>query len=277
MPRFAANLSMLFTEVAFLDRFAAAARAGFDAVEFLFPYEFEADRIAARLHANGLTQALFNLPPGRFAAGERGIAALPGREQDFAASVQQALPYARATGCKRLHALSGIAAPGADLARMRATLVGNLRHAARALAAEGITLLIEPINTRDMPGYFLNLPQQAIGIIDDVGEPNLALQLDLYHCQIMQGDLARTIDQHIGRVGHVQIAGVPDRHEPDSGELNIGFLMRRLDALGYGGFVGCEYRPRARTEDGLGWLDALAGPARRAAAASSGPDTPAAV
>lgn len=264
MPRYAANLSMLFNEVPFLDRFAAAARAGFDAVEFLFPYDYEPDDIAARLSSNGLTQALFNLPPGRWADGERGLAALPGREDEFAASVQLALPYARATGCKRLHAMSGITPPNADPARMRETLVNNLRLAARAVATDGVTLLIEPINSRDMPGYFLNLPQQAIDIIEEVGESNLALQLDLYHCQIMQGDLAKTMAKHIGRVGHVQIAGVPDRHEPDSGEVNYNFLMRRLDELGYSGFVGCEYRPRGRTEDGLGWLAAM--PPRPAAA-----------
>ena len=257
MPRFAANLSMMFNELAFLDRFGAAARAGFDAVEFLFPYEYEPDQIAACLAAHGLTQVLFNLPPGRFADGERGMAALPGREAEFVASLQPALRHARATGCKRLHVMSGIAAPGADRSAMQAALVANLRHAARAVASDGITLLIEPINTRDIPGYFLNYPQQAVDILDEVGEPNVAMQFDLYHCQVMQGDLAKTMDKHIGRIGHVQIAGVPDRHEPDSGEVNYPFLMRRLDALGYTGFVGCEYRPLGRTEDGLDWLRAL--------------------
>jgi hydroxypyruvate isomerase len=254
MPRFAANLSMMYTEVPFLDRFAAAARDGFEAVEYLFPYDFDTQEIAQRLADNGLTQALFNLPPGDWAAGERGMACIPGREAEFAASVEHALPYALATGCKRLHAMAGLRPAGVDDAAMRQTYVGNLKAAARRLAAHGITLLIEPINTRDMPGFYLNWQQQAHDLLAEVAEPNLKVQMDLYHCQIMEGDLSMRLKKHVAGVGHVQIAGVPDRHEPDGGEVNYPHLFDQLDALGYDGFVGCEYRPKAGTSAGLGWL-----------------------
>lgn len=254
MPRFAANLSMMYTEVPFLERFAAAAADGFEAVEYLFPYEHTPADIAQRLQAHGLTQALFNLPPGDWAAGERGIACLPGREAEFAASVQRALPYAQAIGCRQLHAMAGLVPNGADAAALRATYVANMRAAAAQLAPLGITLLIEPINTRDMPGYFLNWQQQAHDVVTEVGAPNLKVQMDFYHCQIMEGDLTRRLEKHFAGVGHIQIAGVPDRHEPDSGEVNFPHLFNRLDALGYTGFIGCEYRPRAGTSAGLGWL-----------------------
>ncbi|WP_024302011.1 2-oxo-tetronate isomerase [Pseudogulbenkiania sp. MAI-1] len=254
MPQFAANLTMMYPEHAFLDRFAAAAQDGFRAVEYLFPYDYPAAGIASRLDAHGLTQALFNLPPGDWAAGERGIAALPGREAEFAASVELALAYADATGCSRLHAMAGLVPQGADLAAMRATFVANLRLAARRCAAQGITLLIEPINNRDMPGYFLNYQQQAHDIVAEAGEPNLKVQMDWYHCQIMEGDIAMRLRRHFAGVGHVQIAGVPERHEPDSGELNYPYLFALLDELGYDGYVGCEYRPRAGTSAGLGWF-----------------------
>ncbi len=258
MPRFAANLSLMYGEHAFLDRFAAAAADGFDAVEFLFPYEHAPADIAAALRRHGLTQALFNLPPGDMDAGERGLAALPGREAQFAASLEQALPHAQATGCRRLHAMAGVAAPGADRAAMHATYVANLRRAAARVAPLGITLLIEPINTRDMPGYFLTRQAEAHAVVAEVGAPNLAVQMDLYHCQITEGDLAAKLRLFVGgagsRVGHVQIAGVPGRHEPDDGEVHYPFLFDLLDELGYEGFVGCEYRPRAGTSAGLGWL-----------------------
>jgi len=258
MPHFAANLSLMYGEHAFLDRFAAAAADGFDAVEFLFPYEHAPEDIAAALRRHGLTQALFNLPPGDMAAGERGLAALPGREEEFAASLERALPYAQATGCRRLHVMAGIAAAGADRAAMRAAYVANLRRAAARVAPLGLTLLIEPINTRDMPGYFLNLQAEAHAVVAEVGATNLAVQMDLYHCQIMEGDLAAKLRAYVGgagsRVGHLQIAGVPDRHEPDGGEVHYPFLFDLLDTLGYGGFVGCEYRPRNGTSAGLGWL-----------------------
>ncbi|HJU49427.1 MAG TPA: 2-oxo-tetronate isomerase, partial [Pseudogulbenkiania sp.] len=254
MPKFAANLTMMYTEHDFLDRFAAAAQDGFRAVEYLFPYDNEPSAIAQRLREFDLTQALFNLPPGDWVAGERGIAALPGREAEFAASVERALEYAHATGCRRLHAMAGLVPQGADLAAMRSTFVANLRLAAQRCAAHGITLLIEPINHRDMPGYFLNYQQQAHDIVADVGEPNLKVQMDWYHCQIMEGDIAMRLRRHLAGVGHVQIAGVPERHEPDSGELNYPYLFALLDDLGYDGYIGCEYRPRAGTSAGLGWF-----------------------
>jgi hydroxypyruvate isomerase len=254
MPRFAANLSMLYTEVPFLDRFAAAAADGFDAVEYLFPYEFEPAEIAARLKAHGLTQALFNLPPGDWAAGERGIACHPGREAEFAASIDQALIYAQATGCQRLHAMAGLKPASASEAQQRGTYVANLKLAAQRLAPRGITLLIEPINTRDMPGFYLNWQQQAHDVLAEVGAPNLKVQMDFYHCQIMEGDLSRRLQKHLDGVGHIQIAGVPDRHEPDGGEVNHEHLFDLIDSLDYTGFVGCEYRPKAGTSEGLGWL-----------------------
>jgi hydroxypyruvate isomerase len=254
MPRFAANLSMMYTEVPFLDRFAAAAADGFEAVEYLFPYECEPADIAIRLKQHGLTQALFNLPPGNWAAGERGMACIPGREAEFAAGVEQALVYAQATGCQRLHAMAGLKPTGADDAAMRRTYVANLKAAAARLAPLGITLLIEPINTRDMPGFYLNRQQQAHDVLAEVGAPNLKVQMDFYHCQIMEGDLSKRLEKHLAGVGHIQIAGVPDRHEPDAGEVHFPHLFDRLDALGYTGVVGCEYRPRAGTSEGLGWL-----------------------
>lgn len=254
MPRFAANLSMMYTEVPFLDRFAAAAQDGFEAVEYLFPYEHTPADIAQRLQAHGLTQALFNLPPGDWAAGERGMACLPGREAEFVASVDTAIAYAQATGCKKLHAMAGLVPADADAQALRSTYVANLRAAAAKLAPLGITLLIEPINNRDMPGYFLNWQQQAHDVLADVGAPNLKVQMDFYHCQIMEGDLTRRLEKHWAGVGHIQIAGVPERHEPDGGEVNFPHLFDRLDQLGYDGFIGCEYRPKAGTSAGLGWL-----------------------
>jgi hydroxypyruvate isomerase len=254
MPRFAANLSMMYTEVPFLDRFAAAARDGFDAVEYLFPYEHAPRDIAARLQDHGLTQALFNLPPGDWAAGERGMACHPGREAEFAAALEQALPYIEATGCQRVHAMAGLIPVGSEAPAHHATYVANLRHAAKRLAPLGVSLLIEPINSRDMPGYHLNLQQHAHDVLADVGAPNLKVQMDFYHCQIMEGDLSKRLQKHFAGVGHIQIAGVPDRHEPDEGEVNFPHLFNLLDALGFEGFVGCEYRPRAGTSDGLGWL-----------------------
>jgi 2-dehydrotetronate isomerase len=254
MPRFAANLSMMYAEHAFLDRFAAAAADGFQAVEYLFPYEHAPAALADRLQAHGLTQVLFNLPPGDWAAGERGMACHPGREAEFAQTVQTALPYARATGCRRLHAVAGLVPAGVSAEQARATYVNNLRAAARVLADEGITLLIEPINTRDMPGYFLNWQQQAHEIVAEVGAPNLKVQMDFYHCQIMEGDLTRRLERHFQNVGHIQIAGVPDRHEPDSGEVAFPHLFERLDALGFEGWIGCEYRPAGATSAGLGWV-----------------------
>lgn len=268
MPRFAANLSMMYTEHPFLERFKAAAEDGFAAVEFLFPYEFESQAIADALAANGLEQVLFNTVPGDMQAGERGLAAVPGRTADFLAGVDRALAYAGALGCKRLHAMAGVmpaALAGPDAVsggandssarqRWRDTYVANLREAARRCADAGITLLIEPINTRDIPGYFLNTQAGAHAIVAEVGAVNLKVQMDLYHCQIVEGDLASRIRQYLPGVGHMQIAGVPHRHEPDLGEVNYPFLFSLLDELGYQGWVGCEYRPRGPTSAGLGWL-----------------------
>jgi hydroxypyruvate isomerase len=254
MPRFAANLSMMYNEVPFLDRFAAAARDGFDAVEYLFPYEHAASDIAVRLKDCGLTQALFNLPPGDWAAGERGMACQPGREAEFAAALELALPYIEATGCQRVHAMAGLVPVGCEVSLRNASYVANLRHAAARLAPLGVTLLIEPINTRDMPGYHLSLQQHAHEVLAEVGASNLKVQMDFYHCQIMEGNLSRRLEKHFAGVDHIQIAGVPDRHEPDGGEVNFPHLLDLLDLLGYTGFVGCEYRPRAGTSNGLGWL-----------------------
>lgn len=254
MPKFAANLTMMFNEVPFPARFAAAASAGFKGVEFLFPYELPVPEVGRLLRDSGLANALFNLPPGDWSAGERGLTSLPGREADFRASVAVAIEYALALGTPTLHAMAGMLPAGADRQRHRAVYVENLRHAARELARHGRTLVIEPINTRDMPGYFLNTQADAHAIRAAVGEPNLKVQMDLYHAQIVEGDLAVKLKRYITDIGHIQIASVPDRHEPDDGEVNYPYLFRLLDELGYGGWVGCEYRPRGVTEDGLGWF-----------------------
>ncbi|MDQ2694847.1 MAG: hydroxypyruvate isomerase [Pseudomonadota bacterium] len=253
MPRFSANLSLLFNEVEFLDRFEAAARAGFEGVEYLFPYAWPAEELAERLSRHGLTQALFNLPPGDWEAGERGIAALPGRESEFQDSVGTAIAYAKALGCRRVHAMAGLVAEGADRERMQETYLNNLRFAAAACAGHGIRLLIEAINTRDMPGYFLNHSWQARRIIEAVGGDNLFFQYDFYHMQIMEGNLAATVAANWDIIGHFQLAGVPGRHEPDNGEIHYPFLFELLDTKGYDGWIGCEYRPRTTTLEGLGW------------------------
>ena len=252
MPRFAANLSMMFNEHAFLDRFAAAADAGFTAVEFLFPYEHPPEAIAERLARHGLTQALFNLPPGDFAAGERGLAALPERFDEVKAGVETALRYAEATGVKRLHLMAGLADaadPQAQAAYRRAVI-----HTAERLAGKGIDLVLEPINARNMPGYFLNDFGAAAALIRELNLPNLKLQFDLYHCQILHGDVTMRLRALMPIVGHVQTASVPDRHEPGTGEMDDAFLFAELDRLGYDGFVGCEYVPAAGTVEGLAWF-----------------------
>jgi 2-dehydrotetronate isomerase len=253
VPKFAANLSFIFQEVGFLDRFAAAAGCGFQAVEYLGAYDQPPAAIAGALERHGLAQALFNMPPGDWAKGERGIAALPGREAEFRAGVETALAYAKATKCRLLHAMAGLVGQGSDRSAAERSYLANLRYAAGRLAAEGITVVIEPINTRDIPGYFLNTTTQAMAIIEKVGHPNLKLQLDLYHVQIMEGDLAHHIRALAGRYPHVQIAGNPGRHEPDIGEINYPFLFDLLDEIGYEGWIGCEYRPSGETRAGLGW------------------------
>ncbi len=255
MPRFAANLSFLFTEVSFLDRFAAAAAAGFRAVEFMFPYEHSLDAIAERLTSSNLENVLFNMPPGDWASGERGIACLPGREEEFRRGVATALSYARILGTPRLHAMAGIAPPGPGArAACERTYIDNLRYAAQELARAGLTLLIEPINTRDMPGYFLNTQTQAAGICAAVGLPNIKILMDCYHMQIAEGDIATKLRTYAELCGHVQIAGVPERHEPNSGEVYYPYLFQLLEDIGYKGWIGCEYRPAGGTLDGLGWF-----------------------
>jgi len=258
VPKLAANLSMMFNEVAFLDRFAAAAAAGFRGVEFLFPYADEPQVVAEKLRAASLELALFNLPPGNWNAGERGIAALPGREAEFAAGVERALTYARELSCPTVHAMAGCAAD--DDERAIATYVANVRAAADAFADAGRRVVLEPINRRDMPGYFLHTTTQAAALIARIDRPNVALQLDLYHAQISEGDLERRIRALFPLVGHVQIAGNPARHEPDAGEVNYRHLLDVLDALGYRGWIGCEYRPAAGTVAGLGWAQPYLAP-----------------
>lgn len=253
MPNFAANLSMLFQDLPFLDRFEAAAKAGFKAVEFLFPYEHKPHDLAERLRRFDLKQVLFNLPPGDWAGGERGMAAIPGREQEFDKTVDQALDYARALGCPQLHAMAGILPRGVPHQAWERTYVRNLRTAAAKLAAHNIRLLIEPLNHRDMPGYFLATAEQARLIMQAVEHPNIFLQMDLYHAQIMGGDLAERTRTHFPVIRHFQIAGVPGRHEPDIGEINYPYLFDMIDGLGYDGWIGCEYRPRGTTLEGLGW------------------------
>jgi hydroxypyruvate isomerase len=253
MPKFAANLSMLYNEHAFLDRFAAAAADGFKAVEYLFPYDYKAEELAARLKANGLQQVLFNAPPGDWAKGERGTACLPGREAEFRDGVVRAIDYAQELGCPRIHMMAGLAPQGADRAVLRKTYLANLAWA--AAQATGIQFLIEPINTRDIPRFFLNRQDDAHEVVIQVGAPNLKVQMDLYHCQIVEGDLAKKIELYLptGRVGHFQIAGVPERQEPDVGEINHPYLFELIDRLGWDGWIGCEYRPRGATSAGLGW------------------------
>ncbi len=257
MAKFAANLSMLFTEVDFLDRFKAAADAGFKGVEYLFPYDYTAAQIKERLDANGLTQVLHNLPAGDWGAGERGIACHPDRVEEFREGVARAIEYATALGCKQVNCLAGIQPQGVSDAEARSTLIENLRYAAEKLKAAGILLLAEPINTRDIPGFFLNRTEQALALFDEVGSDNLKLQYDIYHMQIMEGDLAPTIEKHLARIAHVQLADNPGRHEPGTGEINYPFLFAHLDRLGYDGWIGCEYKPKAATSQGLGWLDGV--------------------
>jgi hydroxypyruvate isomerase len=258
MPRFAANLTMLFTEHAFLDRFEHAAKAGFSAVEFLFPYAFPTAEIEARLKDNGLQLVLHNLPAGDWDAGERGIACLPERIDEFRAGVARAIEVGTALGAPQLNCLAGKAPAGVDAARLHDTFVANLRYAAAQLKGAGLKLLIEPINTFDIPGFFLNRTAQAVAILDEVGADNAFVQYDIYHAQRMEGEIAATLSKHLARIGHVQIADNPGRNEPGSGELNYAFLFSHLDRIGYAGHVGCEYKPATTTEAGLGWRQRLA-------------------
>jgi len=256
MTKLAANLTMLYNEVDFLDRFGHAARAGFRGVEFLFPYAYRAEDIADRLDSWRLRLVLHNLPAGDWAGGERGIACLPGREAEFQDGVGKAIDYAKALGARQLNCLAGIVPQGVAPDAARATLVANLKFAAGALQREGIDLLIEPINTFDIPGFFLHGTRQALDIIDETGADNLFLQYDIYHMQRMEGELAATIKANLARIRHIQLADNPGRFEPGTGEINYRYLLGMLDDIGYAGWVGCEYKPQAGTAEGLGWIAA---------------------
>ncbi|MCX8135290.1 MAG: hydroxypyruvate isomerase [Roseococcus sp.] len=254
MPRFAANLSMMFTELPFLDRFAAARAAGFEAVEFLFPYEFAPQEIARRLSDNGLANVLFNMPPGDWAAGERGLACLPERRDEFRDGVRRALDYAAALGCRRLHVMAGLAPAGVPRERLLACYAANLDFAAEECAKAGVKPVIEPINHRDIPGFFLNTTAQALAVIEGLGAGRVGLQFDLYHCQITEGDLVPRMQALLPHIAHMQVADTPGRHEPGTGEVNWPFVFAAIDAAGYRGWIGCEYRPKGETLAGLGWL-----------------------
>jgi 2-dehydrotetronate isomerase len=265
MPRFAANLSMLYPELDFLDRFEAAARDGFRAVEYLFPFAYPATELAARLKGNGLQQVLFNAPPGNWDGGERGLACLAGREHEFREGMAKALSYAHALACPRVHVMAGLLPAGKERGDLRATYVANVRWAANEAARQGVDVLVEPINTRDIPGFFLNRQDHAHELIEEIGAPNAKVQMDLYHCQVVEGDVAMKIRKYLptGRVGHFQLAGVPERHEPDIGEMNYEYLFKVIDEVsqqcGWSGWIGCEYKPsrgatRGGTSEGLGWF-----------------------
>jgi hydroxypyruvate isomerase len=257
MPKFAANLTMLFNELPFMQRFEVAAKAGFGAVEYLFPYAFDKKDLAAALRDNGLAQVLHNLPAGNWEAGERGIACHPDRVGEFREGVARAIDYATVLGCSQVNCLIGKLPEGLTAGDVRKTVVDNLRFAARELEGAGIRLLIEPVNSFDIPGFYLTRTDQALALIDEVGSPNLLLQYDIYHAQRMEGELGATLSKHIARMGHIQLADNPGRGEPGTGEINYAWLFRHIDSLGYVGWIGCEYKPRAGTLDGLGWRTAL--------------------
>ncbi|HSV36837.1 MAG TPA: hydroxypyruvate isomerase [Ramlibacter sp.] len=258
MPQFAANLTLLFTELPFMDRFAAARKAGFEAVEYLFPYAYPKQQIATTLRANGLRQVLHNLPAGHWETGERGIACHPDRVNEFREGVAQAIDYALALQCPQLNCLAGKVPEGVSCEHAHATFVGNLRFAAAALNQVGIRLLIEPINSFDIPGFFLTRTDQALAILEEVGSDNLLVQYDIYHAQRMEGELGATLTNHLERIGHIQLADNPGRNEPGTGEINYAWLFRHIDALGYQGTIGCEYKPRTTTAQGLAWAQTLA-------------------
>lgn len=253
MTKLAANLTLLFNEIPFLDRFRAAADAGFKGVEYLFPYEYDAGALRRQLDDYGLTQVLINMPAGNWAGGDRGLACLPRRVPEFRAGVARAVEYATALGCRQVNCLAGVRPANLDAAVARQTLISNLQYAAPRLGAAGIRLLVEPINTRDMPGYLLNRSAEALEAIEAVGSDNLFLQYDVYHMQTMEGDLARTIEAHVGLISHIQIADVPGRHEPGTGEINYPFLFDRIARAGYSRWIGCEYLPATTTTAGLDW------------------------
>ena len=253
MPKLAANLTMMFNEVDFLDRFAAAARSGFRGVEYLFPYDYDKDLLRQKLTEHGLTQVLHNLPAGNWAGGERGIGCHADRVAEFKAGVDKAIDYATTLNCRQVNCLAGIRQPDRDPIEARETFIRNLQYAAPRLKAAGIKLLVEAINTRDIPGFFLTNTAQALDIIKAVGSDNLFVQYDIYHMQIMEGDLAPTIDKNLKMIPHMQLADTPGRHEPGTGEINFDFLLAHIDKAGYQGWIGCEYKPAGLTQDGLGW------------------------
>jgi hydroxypyruvate isomerase len=257
MPRFCANLSMMFNEHPFLDRFAAAAKAGFKAVEFLFPYDHTPAEIRARLDDNGLQQILFNMPPGDWAGGERGLASLPGRTEDFRAGVKRALEYAAVFGTKRLHCMAGLVPAGLSRDTAASLYAANLAWASEQAKAAGVLVVIEPINHRDMPGFFLNTTTQGAAVVEAIGRDRLALLFDIYHCQVTEGDLTSRMAKLLPLIGHIQIADVPARNEPGTGEINWCFVFKQMDSIGYDGWVGCEYRPAGETVAGLTWIKNL--------------------
>ena len=259
MPRFAANLSMLFTEHPFLDRFERAAKAGFEAVEFLFPYAHAAEDIKQRLDAHRLTLVLHNLPAGDWDAGERGIACHPDRTQEFRQGVGKAIEYASVLGVPQLNCLAGKAPVGVSADALRKTFIANLQYAAAELNKAGLRLLIEPVNTFDIPGFYLSGTAHALSILDEVGADNAFVQYDIYHAQRMEGELAATMEKHLSRIGHIQLADNPGRNEPGTGEINYHFLFDHLDRIGYRGWIGCEYKPKNETSSGLGWLEKTRG------------------
>jgi hydroxypyruvate isomerase len=254
MPKFCANLTMLWNELDFVDRFEAAAKAGFKGVEYLFPYDYPKAQLAEKLEKHALTQVLHNLPAGDWATGERGIACHPDRVGEFQDGIGRAIEYAQALGCKQLNCLAGVCPKDVTDDRRQTTFVANLKFAALKLKEAGVKLLIEPINTRDIPGFYLMRSRQALDIISEVGSDNLYLQYDIYHMQIMEGDLARTIEANLARIPHMQLADNPGRNEPGTGEINYPFLFEHIDRIGYQGWIGCEYKPRTKTDEGLGWV-----------------------
>jgi hydroxypyruvate isomerase len=254
MPKFNANLSMMFNEVDFLERFGAAARVGFKAVEFLFPYAHDKDQLVELTRKHNLQVVLFNMPPGDWNAGDRGMACDPARKGEFQELVGKAIDYAIALGCRQLHCMAGLKPRGVNEEQMREAYIANLQFAGGEAAKHGVTVLIEAINTRDIPGFYLNTSRQAIDILHYVGLPNVRFQYDIYHMQIMEGDLAPTIEKHLDNIAHMQLADTPGRHEPGTGEINYEFLFRHIDKVGYQGWIGCEYRPATTTEAGLGWV-----------------------
>lgn len=259
MPKFCANLTMLFNEVDFLDRFEKAAKAGFKGVEYLFPYAWKKEQLVEKLGAHGLTQVLHNLPAGDWNKGERGIACLPGREKEFQDGVGKAIEYAKALKCSQVNCLVGLTPAGAPAEKVRQTLVANLRFAAAALEKEGIRLLVEALNDKDVPGFYLVRTADVLALIQEAGHPNLRVQYDVYHMQIMEGNLTKTIQVNLDKIAHIQIADNPGRNEPGTGEINFANLFKAVDAAGYKGWIGCEYKPAGKTEEGLGWLKPFRG------------------